>query len=314
MSNNIGVVPQTVTDEAVEPPASVGLSHIDWGTAVPYFILHALCLSVFWVGGSPIAVGIFIFMLYLRVFALTAFYHRYFSHKAFQTSRVVQFLGGFLGCTAAQRGPVWWAAHHRHHHRRSDEPSDVHSPRQHGFWWSHMWWFLTHENAATDERVVKDWMKFPELRWLERLHIVPAILLAIAMYLLGDVLESQFPSLNTGPWQILVWGFLMSTIALYHITYFVNSLAHVIGTQRFETGDDSRNNFFIAMLTWGEGWHNNHHYYQGSARQGFYWWELDMTYNVLKVLSWFGIVWNLKPVPKKILDEGRKLTAPQKKK
>ncbi|MBT5019269.1 acyl-CoA desaturase [Planctomicrobium sp.] len=314
MSNNLGVVSQTVTDEVVESPAPVGLSHIDWGTAIPYLLLHLLCFSVFWVRVSPIAVGLFIFMLYLRVFALTAFYHRYFSHKAFQTSRVVQFLGGFLGCTAAQRGPVWWAAHHRHHHRRSDEPTDVHSPRQHGFWWSHMLWFLTHENAVTDERVVKDWMKFPELRWLEKLHILPAILLAVVMFLLGDILQSRYPSLNTGPWQILVWGFLMSTIALYHITYFVNSLAHVIGSQRFETGDDSRNNFFIAMLTWGEGWHNNHHYYQGSARQGFYWWEIDMTYNVLKVMSWFGLVWNLKPVPQKILDEGRERSASQKKK
>lgn len=168
-----------------------------------------------------------------------------------------------------------------------------------------MWWFLTYENAVTDERVVKDWMKFPELRWLERFHIVPAILLAVAMYGFGDWLNSTWPELGTGPWQMLVWGFLMSTIALYHITYFVNSLAHVVGSQRFETGDDSRNNLFIALLTWGEGWHNNHHYYQGSARQGFYWWEIDMTYNVLRILSWFGIVWNLKPVPEQILAEGR---------
>ncbi|WP_417847478.1 acyl-CoA desaturase [Thalassoglobus sp.] len=288
-----------------EPAATVGLSNVDWGTAVPYFILHLLCFSVFWVGVSPVAVIVFILALYLRVFALTAFYHRYYSHKAFQTSRVVQFLGGFIGCSAAQRGPVWWAAHHRHHHRRSDKPADVHSPRQHGFWWSHLLWFLTHENAETDERVVKDWMKFPELRWLERYHLLPAIFMALSMYALGAILQTQWPALGTGPWQMLVWGFLLSTISLYHITYFVNSLAHLIGTQRFETGDDSRNNLWIALVTWGEGWHNNHHYYQNSARQGFYWWEIDMTYNVLKVLSWFGIVWNLKTVPEKVLNEGR---------
>lgn len=310
MTNQIGMIPtgsSEPTEMALEEStADVGLSDIDWFTAVPYFTLHLLCFSVFWVGISPVAFVVFLSMLYLRVFALTAFYHRYFSHKAFQTSRVVQFLGGFLGCTAAQRGPVWWAAHHRHHHRRSDQPGDVHSPRQHGFWWSHLWWFLTYENAQTDERVVKDWLKFPELQWLERLHIVPAILLAVAMYGLGWVLHQTMPGLGTGPWQLLVWGFLMSTIALYHITYFVNSLAHVIGTQRFETGDDSRNNLLIALLTWGEGWHNNHHYYQGSARQGFYWWEIDVTYLVLKFLSLFGIVWNLKPVPLHILEEGRR--------
>lgn len=295
----------TATQTSEEIPSPVGFQHIDWATAIPYLGLHLLCFSVFWVGVSWIAVAVFLCMLYLRVFALTAFYHRYFSHKAFQTSRVVQFLGGFLGATAAQRGPVWWAAHHRHHHRRSDQPTDVHSPRQHGFWWSHMWWFLTHENALTDERVVKDWMKFPELRWLEKYHLLPAIMFAGLMFGLGALLNNLWPQLETGPWQMLVWGFLFSTVALYHITYFVNSLAHVIGKQRFDTGDDSRNNFIIAMLTWGEGWHNNHHYYQGSARQGFYWWELDITYLVLKLLAQFGIVWNLKPVPQKILDEGR---------
>ncbi len=314
MTNQVGTIPNPKIEQVRKPvqdvPSQVGLSAIDWSTAIPYLTLHLLCFSVFWVGISPIAVAVFLVMLYARVFALTAFYHRYFSHRAFQTSRLVQFLGGILGCTAAQRGPVWWAAHHRQHHQRSDEPADVHSPRQHGFWWSHMGWFLTAENALTDERVVKDWLKFPELRWLERFHILPAILLAGAMFLLGMILNSWIPSLGTGPWQMLVWGFLLSTIALYHITYFVNSLAHVIGWQRYETGDDSRNNWLIALVTWGEGWHNNHHHYQGSARQGFYWWEIDITFLVLKTLSLFGIVWNLKQVPDHILEAGRKTAQP----
>ena len=289
---------------ASESPVPTGFVAIDWSHATPYLILHLLCFSVFWVGVSLIAIVVFLVALYARVFALTAFYHRYFSHKAFQTSRIVQFLGGFVGCMAAQRGPIWWAAHHRHHHRRSDQIADVHSPRQRGFWWSHMWWFLTPENAQTDERVVKDWMKFPELRWIERNNLIPPVILAISMFLLGWTLQRWWPSLGTGPWQMLVWGFLLSTISLYHITYFVNSLAHVIGTQRFETGDDSRNNWWIALLTWGEGWHNNHHYYQSSARQGFYWWEIDVTYIVLKALSAFGIVWKLKPVPADVLEKG----------
>ncbi|MEW4486930.1 acyl-CoA desaturase [Thalassoglobus sp. JC818] len=292
-------------DYSSDVPVPTGWAAIDWNHAGPYILLHLLCFSVFWVGVSPIAVIVFFLTLYMRVFALTGFYHRYFSHKAFQTSRVVQFIGGVVGCMAAQRGPLWWASHHRHHHRRSDQPADVHSPRHHGFWWSHMWWFLTPENSETDERVIKDWLKFPELRWLERYHMLPALALTFAMFGLGAALQKWAPSMNTGPWQMLVWGFLLSTIALYHITYFVNSLAHVLGTQRFSTGDDSRNNWLIALVTFGEGWHNNHHYYQGSARQGFYWWEIDITYLILKCLEKLGLVWKLKPVPAEILEEGR---------
>ncbi|TWT40098.1 Fatty acid desaturase [Thalassoglobus neptunius] len=292
-------------DYSSDVPVPTGWSAIDWNHAGPYIVLHLLCFSVFWVGVSPIAVIVFLLTLYVRVFALTGFYHRYFSHKAFQTSRVVQFIGGMVGCMAAQRGPLWWASHHRHHHRRSDQPADVHSPRHHGFWWSHMWWFLTPENSETDERVIKDWLKFPELRWLERYHMLPAVGLSLAMFGLGAALQKWAPSMNTGPWQMLVWGFLLSTIALYHITYFVNSLAHVLGTQRFSTGDDSRNNWLIALITFGEGWHNNHHYYQGSARQGFYWWEIDITYLILKCLEKLGLVWKLKQVPAEILEEGR---------
>ena len=292
-------------DYSSDDPVPTGWSAIDWNHAGPYIVLHLLCFSVYWVGVSPIAVIVFLLTLYVRVFALTGFYHRYFSHKAFQTSRVVQFIGGMVGCMAAQRGPLWWASHHRHHHRRSDQPADVHSPRHHGFWWSHMWWFLTPENSETDERVIKDWLKFPELRWLERYHMLPAVGLSLAMFGLGAALQKWAPSMNTGPWQMLVWGFLLSTIALYHITYFVNSLAHVLGTQRFNTGDDSRNNWLIALITFGEGWHNNHHYYQGAARQGFYWWEIDITYLILKGLEKLGLVWKLKPVPAEILEEGR---------
>ena len=296
------------TDSPSEPiwsPSPTGFRAVDWPKAIPFLLLHAACATVFWVGWSPVAVLICLCAIYVRVFALTAFYHRYFSHKAFETSRLVQFLGGFVGCASAQRGPVWWAAHHRHHHRQSDEQGDAHSPRQHGFWWSHMWWFLTPENARTDTRVVKDWTKFPELLWLERNNMLPPVLMAGACFLLGWGLASASPAWNTGPWQILVWGFVISTVALYHITYCVNSVAHVIGTRRFNTSDDSRNNWVIALLTWGEGWHNNHHYYQRSARQGFYWWEIDVTYGILVVLSWFKIVWRLHQVPQDVLDAGR---------
>ncbi|WP_197525815.1 acyl-CoA desaturase [Pseudobythopirellula maris] len=249
------------------------------------------------VGWSPTAVAVALVLLYARVFGLTAFYHRYFSHRAFKTSRVVQFLGAFLGSSAAQRGPIWWAAHHRHHHRASDKPDDIHSPRQQGFLWSHMLWFTTRENYGTDTKLVKDWLQYPELRWIDRWDVAAPALLAMGTYGLGALLESWAPHLGTNGPQMLVWGFIVSTVALYHVTFSINSLAHKFGTRRFDTKDDSRNNFWLALVTFGEGWHNNHHYFPNSARQGFRWWEIDVTYYLLLIMASAGLVWDLKPAP-----------------
>lgn len=274
---------------------------VEWFRVLPFFLLHAACLLVLLVGWSWTAVAVAVFVYFARVFALTAFYHRYFSHRAFKTSRVVQFLGALLGTAAAQRGPIWWAAHHRHHHRASDKPADIHSPDQHGFIWSHMLWFMTREAYQTDNRVVKDWLKFRELRLLERFDYLGPILLAVSMFLLGQAIGYFWPASGTNGFQMVVWGFVISTITLYHVTFAINSLAHTYGSRRYETGDDSRNNLWLALLTFGEGWHNNHHHYPASVRQGFRWWEVDMSYYLLVVMSWFGLVWDLKPVPAKVV-------------
>ena len=267
--------------------------------------MHLACVSVIWVGWSWTAIGIALVVYFARVFGLTAFYHRYFSHRAFRTSRLVQFLGALLGSSACQRGPIWWAAHHRGHHRHSDTERDPHSPRQHGFWWSHMFWFTTRQAFQTNKDVVKDWLPYPELRFLDRFDFLAPALLALAMFIIGSGLEQRAPGLGvTGP-QLLVWGFLISTITLYHVTYAINSIAHQVGTKRFVTNDDSRNNLVLALITFGEGWHNNHHHYPASARQGFYWWEIDITYYILVVLSWLGIVWDLRGVPKRVLTKNR---------
>lgn len=270
---------------------------IEWFRVAPFFLLHVACLSVWWVGWSWVAVAVAVFVHFARVFGLTAFYHRYFSHRAFKTGRVVQFLGALLGNSAGQRGPIWWAAHHRHHHRASDQPDDIHSPHQDGFLWSHMLWFMTRRNYQTDQRLVKDLLRFPELRWLDRNDFVAPGLLALAMYLLGALLAEYAPQLGTSGPQMLVWGFVISTVALYHVTFSINSLAHQFGTRPFATNDDSRNNFWLALVTFGEGWHNNHHFYPNSARQGFRWWEVDISYYGLYVLSCLGLVWDLKPAP-----------------
>lgn len=275
---------------------------VEWWRVTPFLLLHVACLSLFWVGWSWVAIAIATCTYFARVFGLTAFYHRYFSHRAFKTSRWFQFLGALLGNTAGQRGPIWWAAHHRDHHRHSEKAGDVHSPHQHGFLWSHMLWFMTRENFRTKEQNVKDWLKYPELRLLNRFDFIAPVMLAAAMFGLGELLRSTMPSLGTNGWQMLVWGFLISTIVLYHMTFAINSLAHTFGTRRFGTDDESRNNWWLALLTFGEGWHNNHHHYPAAARQGFYWWELDVTYCILRCLSWCGLVWDLKDVPPRVFE------------
>lgn len=270
---------------------------VDWSRVVPFILLHLSIVSLIWVGASWFAV-VFCAVLYaIRMFAITAFYHRYFAHKTYRTSRIVQFLFALLGSTAVQRGPLWWASHHRHHHVHSDDFPDAHSPVQHGFLWSHLGWFLSQANFATKHDRVKELSAFPELRFLDRFDIIVPILFAVSIYVLGAELATHAPHLHTNGSQLLVWGFVISTIALYHGTFTVNSLAHVWGKRRYATKDQSRNNWFIAIITLGEGWHNNHHHFPGSASQGFYWWEIDLTYYGLKLMAATGLIWDLRKVP-----------------
>jgi stearoyl-CoA desaturase (delta-9 desaturase) len=282
---------------------------IDLLRVIPFVLLHLACLCVFWVGFSWFALGFAIALYVVRMFAVTGFYHRYFSHKAFRTTRFFQFILAVIGASAVQRGPLWWASHHRHHHINSDEIDDAHSPVQHGFLWSHLGWFLSIKHFATQTERVKELAKFVELRFLDRFDVIVPILFALSIYLLGEWLAHDYPHLHTNGLQLLVWGFAISTVVLYHATFTVNSLAHVWGKRRYATSDQSRNNLWIALLTLGEGWHNNHHHYPGSARQGFYWWELDFTYYGLKLLAAFGLIWDVRTVPTAIR-ESRKINKP----
>ena len=274
---------------------------IDWTRALPFALLHAGCLGVVWTGVSPVAVAVAAALYALRMFALTGFYHRYFSHRTFRTSRAMQLVFAILGASCAQRGPLWWAAHHRHHHRHADDDQDLHSPARHGFWWSHMEWFLTPRAFATDLARVPDLRRYRELRWLDRFDAAVPIALALLCYALGAALERLAPGLGTSGPQMLVWGFFISTVALFHATVTINSLAHRYGTRRYDTADDSRNNAWLALLTFGEGWHNNHHFYPGSARQGFRAREIDLTWYGLRLLAAIGLIWDLKPVPAWVL-------------
>ncbi len=275
---------------------------IDWTRAVPFVLMHVACLGVLWVGVSPVALAVAALLYAVRMFALTGFYHRYFSHRTFRTSRAAQFVFAVLGASCAQRGPLWWAAHHRPHHRHADTGQALHSPRQVGFLRSHMGWFLTRRAFRTDLARVPDLRGYAELRWLDRYDAAVPAALGVALYALGALLESLAPSLGTDGPQMLVWGFFVSTIVLFHATVTINSLAHRYGRRRFDTRDDSRNNLWLALITFGEGWHNNHHFYPGSARQGFRAREIDITFYGLRLLAALGLVWDLKPVPAWVLD------------
>ena len=243
-------------------------SQIDWLRVIPFIGIHLGCLLAFSVGVSSIAVFICIFLYFIRMFAITGFYHRYFSHKSFKTSRVLQFIFAVIGAASTQRGPLWWAAHHRSHHRHSDQEKDPHTPKK-GFFWSHMGWFLSRDNYVADYKMVPDLRKFKELVWLDRYDTAVPFFLALGLLILGNRLNYYFPELGTSGWQLVVWGYFISTVVLIHATLCINSLAHKLGKRRYETDDQSRNNAPLALITLGEGWHNNHHYFPASARQGF---------------------------------------------
>ena len=252
-----------------------------FGAVIPFVLLHLACLLIFFVPFHWEYVALLAATYFLRAFGATAGYHRYFSHRSYKLSRPFQFLMAFLAQTSAQKGVLWWAAHHRYHHRHSDEESDIHSPVRAGFWWAHVGWILSNEFDSYDRRLIRDFEIYPELRWLNRYHWVPSLLL-------GTTLYAAFG------FNAFLWGFILSTVLLFHSTFSINSLAHVWGHRRYETGDHSRNNFFLALITLGEGWHNNHHRFMYSCRQGLRWWEIDVTYYVLKFLSLFGIATDLR--------------------
>ena len=274
-----------------------GPPKFDFIRSIPFIAVHLMCFGVYWVGWSWTAVAVAVAFYFIRMFAITGWYHRYFSHRTFKTSRTVQLAFAILGGMCVQRGPLWWAGHHRHHHIASDTPDDVHSPIQGGFLWSHMGWFTSQTHYAPRFKSITDFYKFPELRFLDRFDVLVPILTGFAMFGLGSLLELSAPELGTNGPQMLIWGFFISTVALAHGTFTINSLSHVYGSQRYETGDTSRNNFILALITMGEGWHNNHHYYPASTRQGFYWWEIDVTYYCLKLMEYVGLIWDIREVP-----------------
>jgi stearoyl-CoA desaturase (delta-9 desaturase) len=267
---------------------SPDLDRPSWLASIPFLAAHLVALATpvlapfewRWLALAAVVYAV-------RMFAVTAGYHRYFSHRAYRTSRAFQLLLAVVGASAGQKGPLWWAAHHRDHHRFSDGPEDVHSPLVRGFWWSHVGWILARRYDGTRLERVKDLACYPELRFVDRApHLFP-VALAAGLFAAGGL-------------PALLWGFFVSTVALWHATFTINSVAHVIGRRRYETGDGSRNSLALALLTLGEGWHNNHHFWPSAANQGFFWFEVDVTYAVLRVLAALRIVRDLRRPPAQI--------------
>lgn len=254
--------------------------------------VHLAALMIFFTPFAWKWVGLCLALYFVRMFGITGGYHRYFSHRSFQTSRAFQLVLALLGISSMQKGPLWWGAVHRHHHRHSDQEPDYHSPSLRGFFWAHLGWVLCPDSEQeADHSRIADFAKYPELRWLDRWHAVPGVVLAVVLFLVGGL-------------PALAWGFFASTVLVWHCTFAINSLTHMMGTRRYPTTDNSRNSLILALVTLGEGWHNNHHYYKASTRQGFFWWEIDITYYLLRLLAMFGIVWGLKEPPRRLLETG----------
>jgi len=270
-----------MSSDVIQPSSKLRLALLN----APFVLIHLLSVAVLWTRPTLAAVIVCVALYLVRMWAVTAGYHRYFSHRAYKTSRAFQFLLAVLAQTSAQKGVLWWAANHRHHHKFSDQPEDIHSPAQRGFWWSHVGWIMSEANDETRFDAIKDLAKYPELVWLNKWHWIPSAILGTALFVAGG-------------WVMLLWGFFLSTVFLWHGTFIINSLSHVFGSKRYKTGDDSRNNALFALITLGEGWHNNHHHYQSSVRQGFFWWEFDFSFYVLKAMSWVRLVWDLREPPR----------------
>jgi stearoyl-CoA desaturase (delta-9 desaturase) len=260
-----------------------------------FWLIQASAVLIFAVQFRWAYVGLWAASHFVRAVGLTLAYHRYYAHRAFKMGRITRFVWTFIGAAAMQKGPLWWAGHHVNHHKFADRDGDPHSPMVSGVYYAHLGWFLNdakYDRVEATNPVLRDFGPVPEIAWLERHFWFPPTVLAAALFFVGGM-----------PW--LVWGFCLPTMTLAHATFAINSINHMFGSRRFETVDESRNNVVTAFFAAGEGWHNNHHRYQRAARNGFYWWEFDVTWYVIRLMQAVGLAWDVQPVPKRIYEEAR---------
>jgi len=265
--------------------------------SLPFISVHIGALFALTISPSPFALFMVFLMYFIRMFGITAGFHRFFSHKTFKTSRAFQFILAYLATSSAQMGPIWWASHHRHHHKYTDEIEDPHTPTLKGFFWAHVGWIMSPSNVPTKEEYVGDLKRFPELKFLDKYHYLAPFSMAVSLFALGEYMALNHAQYGTNGIELLMWGFFVSTVILYHATFTVNSVCHVFGYRTYDTKDGSVNNWLVAILTLGEGWHNNHHAFPNSERQGHKWYQIDICHYILWSLSKIGLVWDIRDVP-----------------
>lgn len=257
---------------------------INWVTAVPILIFHVLAVAaLFYFSWTNLAVGLVMWWV-IGSLGIGLSFHRQLTHRGFQSPEWLKHLLAVFGSMALQGSPVDWITTHRLHHQFTETEKDPHSPRF-GFFFSHIGWVLRGTSQMNgdevEKRYIPDLLKDKFLVRLSKYWYLPTVITGILLGLIGG-------------WSMILWGVFLPITLNWHFTWFVNSVTHIWGSRRFEVADDSTNNWWVALLSWGEGWHNNHHAHPTSARHGLVWYEIDFNWMQIKVLEKLGLVWGVK--------------------
>ena len=257
---------------------------LNWITTIVLILLHIGAVAALFVFSWRVfAAAVFLYWMTVAL-GISMGYHRLHTHRSYQIPRFLEYFFAVCGALTLEGGPIFWVATHRLHHQKSDQPGDPHSPRD-GAWWSHVGWILlgetNHNNTRVLSKYAPDLAKYKFYVWLNNYHWVPLTVLGVLLYAIGGL-------------PLFLWGGCLRVVVGLHSTWLVNSATHMWGRRRFETRDDSRNSWWVALLTFGEGWHNNHHAHPTSARHGLAWYELDHSWILISVLKFFGIAKSVK--------------------
>ncbi|MBI1790784.1 MAG: fatty acid desaturase [Acidobacteria bacterium] len=266
------------------PSSSSSKLKINWLTTTVLVVFHlGAVAALFMFDWKAVLVASFLYWLAIGC-GIGMGYHRLLTHRSYKVPRFIEQFLAICGTLTLEGGPIFWVATHRLHHQNSDKPGDPHSPRD-GAFWSHMGWIMLGESKHSDTRQMSrytpDLSKDPFYRWLNSFHYVPLVILGLTLLAVGGV-------------KMMMWGVFVRVVVGLHSTWLVNSATHMWGRRRFRTTDDSRNNWWVALLTFGEGWHNNHHAHPNSSRHGLAWYELDLTYVQIRLLELFGVARGVK--------------------
>ena len=257
---------------------------VNWANVIFIIVAHIAAVAALFFWSWPAVITGFVLFYVAGSFGIGMGYHRLLTHRGYKVPRLVEYFLATCGTLSLEGGPIQWVVTHRIHHAHADRPGDPHTPRD-GGWWAHMGWILwgtaQNHDAATIAHYAPDLVKDRYYRWLNNYYYVPLLIVGIGLFIFGG-------------WGVVLWGvFLRTTVAL-HATWLVNSATHLWGEQRFKTDDDSRNSWWVALLTFGEGWHNNHHAHPTSARHGLHWYEIDLNWLGIRALQLLGLAHSIK--------------------